>query len=293
MVECGKLGKTLAACSCAWEEAAKIVERQEDSGDGIYTPPPPGDRVSPIFPSISRRIDVYEFPVNSRAPPYTPPSGRRPDGGVYDGAREFTGKSYTPTLPEIQGKPRLAQSPGGGGIDAISVRRPRRRRRRRNRSPRRPRRRYRAHRRPRGRRRPRLQSNANGAFELQEVERVQTRTITIFTEAKINRKWPETASECTSRERIIYDSYAEFNSEYNSCIIRPREVHSEAVSDYFSIYRGLGAYGYGTSLHSPQEASSSASDPDPALPRLRGCFVHCLLGSVARLSGPLTNTLRS
>ncbi len=40
------------------------------------------------------------------------------------------------------------------------------------------------------------------------------------------------------------------NSASTSCIIRPREVHSEAVSGHFPIYLGLGVYGHGTCLHS-------------------------------------------
>ncbi len=33
-------------------------------------------------------------------------------------------------------------------------------------------------------------------------------------------------------------------------MIRPREVHSQAVSGHFPIYFGLGVYGHGTCLHS-------------------------------------------
>ena len=63
-------------------------------------------------------------------------------------------------------------------------------------------------------------------------------------------KWPETASECTSRGTIIHDLFAECNTGYRSCIIRSRGVRSEAVSDHFPIYLGLGASGRGTCLHS-------------------------------------------
>ncbi len=61
------------------------------------------------------------------------------------------------------------------------------------------------------------------------VKRVQTRTMTIYTEAKIDT-CAEKTSECISRGRIIYGLYEELNSESKSCIIRPCELHSEAVS---------------------------------------------------------------
>ena len=65
-----------------------------------------------------------------------------------------------------------------------------------------------------------------------------------------SKNGPETASECTSRGRIIHDMNARSNSTYISFIICPREVHSEAVSVHFMIYLGLGAYGHGLCLHS-------------------------------------------
>jgi hypothetical protein len=52
------------------------------------------------------RACVYHFPVNySRVPPYTPPPGRRPGGGVYAETQEFTEKSFTP-----------ARGKSGGGV---------------------------------------------------------------------------------------------------------------------------------------------------------------------------------
>ena len=48
----------------------------------------------------------------------------------------------------------------------------------------------------------------------------------------------------------MHDMYVEFNFTYISCIIRPREVHAEAVSELFPIYLGLGVYGRGSCLHS-------------------------------------------
>jgi hypothetical protein len=64
-------------------------------GDGVYTPPPPGDGASPRFPGIVKRAGVYNIPVNSRVPPFTTPPSRRRCGGVYGGIREFTGQMYT------------------------------------------------------------------------------------------------------------------------------------------------------------------------------------------------------
>ena len=81
-------------------------------------------------------------------------------------------------------------------------------------------------------------------------------------------KWRGTASECTSRGRMIHDLYAELNSAYKSYIIRPREVHSETGSEHFPIYLGLGAYGHGTCLHSLQFKQNcvtlhSVTQPNP------------------------------
>ena len=56
----------------------------------------------------------------------------------------------------------------------------------------------------------------------------------------------------------MHDMYAEFNSAYKSCIIGPREVHSEAVSGHFLIYVGLGVYGHGPCLQSTFQAQSRA-----------------------------------
>jgi hypothetical protein len=42
---------------------------------------------------------------------------------------------------------------------------------------------------------------------------------------------------------MIHDLYAELNSGNKSCIIRPRELHSETVSGHFQINFGLGVYG--------------------------------------------------
>ena len=83
-------------------------------------------------------------------------------------------------------------------------------------------------------------------------ERVQALTMTTFTDAKIKQKMTATVSDCTPRGPIIHDLYAELNSAYKSCIIRPREAHSEAVSGHVSIYLGLGVYGHGMCLHSLQ-----------------------------------------
>jgi len=43
---------------------------------------------------------------------------------------------------------------------------------------------------------------------------------------------------------MIHDLDAEFNSASESCIIGPREVHSETVSVHFWIYVGSGVYGH-------------------------------------------------
>ena len=53
---------------------------------------------------------------------------------------------------------------------------------------------------------------------------------------------------------MIYDMHVELNSTYISCITRPGEVHSEAVSEHFAFCRGLGVYGYGPCLHSLHHA---------------------------------------
>ncbi len=65
------------------------------------------------------------------------------------------------------------------------------------------------------------------------------------------------ASECTSRELKLHDSYAEFNSAYESCSFSPRDVHSEAVSWHFYIYLDLGTYGHGMCLHSLHQNASA------------------------------------
>jgi hypothetical protein len=48
----------------------------------------------------------------------------------------------------------------------------------------------------------------------------------------------------------VHDLCAELNSTHRSNIIRPPEVHAEAVLDQAHTDLGLGVYGHGTCLHS-------------------------------------------
>jgi hypothetical protein len=56
---------------------------------------------------------------------------------------------------------------------------------------------------------------------------MQTCTMTIYTEAKINWKMARNSPECTCRELIIHELYAELNSACKSCIIRTGPGHSK------------------------------------------------------------------
>ena len=85
---------------------------------------------------------------------------------------------------------------------------------------------------------------------MRSLKGVQTHTMTIYTEAKINIECPETGSECTPRRLKTYALYAEFNSAYRASVFSPREMHSEAVSGHFIFYLGLGIYDHGMCLHS-------------------------------------------
>ena len=60
----------------------------------------------------------------------------------------------------------------------------------------------------------------------------------------------------------MHDLDADLISASKSCINRPREVHSEAVSDHFPICLGLSAYGHGnyvSALSSPPPKSYFAT----------------------------------
>ena len=89
------------------------------------------------------------------------------------------------------------------------------------------------------------------------MKRVQTHTLTIYTEAKINRKMdPQLALESASQETWHCVAQLFQNAAQRSAKLPGRPI-LRPVGGHFPIYLGLGVYGHSPCLHSLHEKGTT------------------------------------